>query len=318
MCIRCPLSKAASAQHPHHCTNGRMGTYSLEIVEGPRQVRSSGFNSPIAGRSMDPVPVLRLTYIDEHGNTTTDGNLLTEALHFLVHVRLYSGDGAQDLTDMIVFQNKTKPGLSDTSPDPFQGETDSWTHTQPSPSSASLCRSTTPAEQRLPDGSALKTEEPPTALSASMVAAIINSYGNFPPSAVGPCIQQEHGAYGLPLYGTLVSPSYFARGLDEQLSVFFLFGNLCTRIEGTFRLGFVLVDMRLSSLPPAPKTLCTVVSKPFVSHTWRTFPGMNKVSALTSHLITQGVVKIIRKAQPLKEERQKRWDYHPSSDSGKR
>ncbi|KAI9199272.1 uncharacterized protein BJ171DRAFT_219438 [Polychytrium aggregatum] len=48
-----------------------------------------------------------------------------------------------------------------------------------------------------------------------------------------------------PLFGNLVSPSYVARDLDQRLGIFFIFGNLCIRLEGSFRLRFTLVDLRL-------------------------------------------------------------------------
>ncbi|KAI9201876.1 velvet factor-domain-containing protein [Polychytrium aggregatum] len=106
-----------------------------------------------------------------------------------------------------------------------------------------------------------------------------------------------------PLFGNLVSPSQFAQGLDHATGVFFIFSNLCIRMEGSFRLQFTLVDLQL------PKVLASAMSDIFVSHSWRTFPGMTKITPLTQHFVDQGVVKIVRKAQIRKEEAMKQEPY---------
>ncbi|KAI9208370.1 velvet factor [Polychytrium aggregatum] len=232
--------------------------YSLAIKEQPRQVRASGYTLSISGRSVDPVPVLQLSYQDANGDLITDGQhpRLVASTNFVVYAKLFSADETPIASSRV--RSSSDPSA----------ERSNDRREQPIASGHGLIAS--PGQ-----GSILidELEEPDSGSSKGQAS---------------------------PLFGTLVSPSYLARGLDKIMGVFFIFGNLCVRIEGSFRLKFTLVDLKVADANPNPVVLTSVMSDVFESFSWRNFPGMAKISPLTKHLLDQGVVKIVRKAQPMR------------------
>ncbi|KAI9206923.1 velvet factor [Polychytrium aggregatum] len=242
--------------------------YKLNIIEQPRNVRTSGYVPSVVGRSIDPVPILQLVYQEANGSVITNGHSrqLLAANRFVTHVRLFSGDGTRDLTEIGFL-----PGSN-------------TTHSIPQAKDS-------------PDSGLLPSER-----SAQLDLDSRSDRLDRPSPEV---VQRGSNGEIFPLFGNLVSPSHFARGLDQVMGVFFVFGNLSIRTEGTFRLQFVLVDLKLLDPDPQPAVMATVMSDVFESHSWRTFPGMTRITPLTRHLVDQGVVRILRKTNLTTDEAQK-------------
>ncbi|KAI9190707.1 velvet factor [Polychytrium aggregatum] len=93
------------------------------------------------------------------------------------------------------------------------------------------------------------------------------------------------------LFGNLVSSSIFSKSADSsKAGVFFAFDKVYIRVEGTYRLKFTLVDLSdPRSLGTGCSTVSTVLSDPFVSHGWKSFPGMIEPSSVLKTLARGGV-----------------------------
>ncbi|KAI9205272.1 velvet factor [Polychytrium aggregatum] len=239
--------------------------YALSILDHPFQVRCSGFSNKVMGRKIDPIPVLQLSYYDPAQQIhVTDASALSEASRFVVYVQLFSEDGMQNLSNVLIPPNRLNRAA----------------HASP------------------------LTPEPTTFQSKSEIAPGAVDFPRVSSASSSVVMQEQAGTHPsqvVPsLFGTLVSPSYFTRDLDQRLGVYFIFGDLSLRVEGTFRLKFLLFDLAASLPIPDMNTpsrpIATVLSNPFMSHSWKSFPGMNRISPLTRHIINQGIVKIIRRA----------------------
>ncbi|KAI9199705.1 velvet factor [Polychytrium aggregatum] len=275
----------------------------LIILEHPGRVRSSGYTSISTARSIDPIPIIQLAYRDENGNVITEYPAFAESVSFVVSATLASKDGSKDIlsiNSIYRYSDTLDSPTTSTSSKPsntalqypeasrVSGDIES----QPDPSSSD---GSSPAQRRPP---AVPGSSGTSSFTDPVRAPSFPSMLDTNPAAV-PVASQDHH----PLFGNTVSPSYSAKDLVGRQGIFFVFGNLCVRLEGIFRLKFKLVHLMLGLNPPLPRTLTTVISNQFESHSWRTFPGMGKISDLARNFVDQGVVKIIRKAQPAKRAR---------------
>ncbi|KAI9206789.1 velvet factor-domain-containing protein [Polychytrium aggregatum] len=104
------------------------------------------------------------------------------------------------------------------------------------------------------------------------------------------------------LFGALISPSIFAKGVNgTEAGIYFVFGALFIRVEGTYRLMFDLVDLSNARRSPSSscRILASILSTPLVSHGWKAFPGMGQPSSTLRDLVKQGT-KVTRKHSPEK------------------
>ncbi|KAI9333946.1 hypothetical protein DFJ73DRAFT_613955, partial [Zopfochytrium polystomum] len=79
------------------------------------------------------------------------------------------------------------------------------------------------------------------------------------------------------LFGSLVSPCQFLTDLTGVKGAYFVFPELCVRVEGTFRLKIVVSDlssvgMALVGVGPA-RTIATTITQPFVCLTAKEWTG---------------------------------------------
>ncbi|KAL2162081.1 hypothetical protein VTH06DRAFT_7866 [Thermothelomyces fergusii] len=95
------------------------------------------------------------------------------------------------------------------------------------------------------------------------------------------------------LTGTLVSSLYSLKDTDNSQGGFFVFGDLSVRRVGTYRLAFVLYELRLAE--KECWLLSRTVSDPFVVYATKTFPGLAESTFLTRSFSDQGVRLRLRK-----------------------
>ncbi|KAI9207095.1 velvet factor [Polychytrium aggregatum] len=76
----------------------------------------------------------------------------------------------------------------------------------------------------------------PAAVSSPLGVASISPTTTIPPMAGPPPLHMA-------LFGNLVSQSYFLTGMNEERGVFFIFDQICLRVEGRYRLKFFLNDV---------------------------------------------------------------------------
>ncbi|KAL1839455.1 hypothetical protein VTJ49DRAFT_1493 [Mycothermus thermophilus] len=95
------------------------------------------------------------------------------------------------------------------------------------------------------------------------------------------------------LTGTLVSSLYSLKDTDNSQGGFFVFGDLSVRRVGTYRLAFILYELRLAE--KECWLLGRTVSDPFVVYATKTFPGLAESTFLTRSFSDQGVRLRLRK-----------------------
>lgn len=93
------------------------------------------------------------------------------------------------------------------------------------------------------------------------------------------------------LSGSLVSSIHKLKDADNTDGGFFIWGDLSAKVEGQYRLQFTLFELRF----PEMVYLTYVVSKPFIVHPPKTFPGMSESTFLTRSFSDQGVRLRLRK-----------------------
>ncbi|ORY91365.1 velvet factor [Syncephalastrum racemosum] len=77
------------------------------------------------------------------------------------------------------------------------------------------------------------------------------------------------------LTGTLAVNAHQLLDEHDQPGVFFIFQDLSVRIEGTYRLRFLFIDLSAGEpLTMSARVLHEAVSDPFTVFTAKTFPGM--------------------------------------------
>ncbi|KAI9205183.1 velvet factor [Polychytrium aggregatum] len=205
------MALASSIAAVVSCSWTIISMYKLRILEQPEHVRTSGYVTTVSGRPINPVPVLQLSYIT--GDDSSESASPRPSLELQDH----------------------------------QGDRSEYQQRMPTPEHSSQLNQ--PRNTSRPTSNALNpapldpSPHDPTALEG-------------PPSSVAETNSDEQSRGNrsrdrnatraiTTLFGSLVSPSYFARGLDQAMGVFFVFGNLCVRMEGSFRLQFTLVDLHL-------------------------------------------------------------------------
>ncbi|KAM7188624.1 Velvet factor domain containing protein [Naviculisporaceae sp. PSN 640] len=95
------------------------------------------------------------------------------------------------------------------------------------------------------------------------------------------------------LVGTVVSSLYSLKDTDNTQGGFFVFGDLSVRKEGTYRLEFILYELRLQDKECWQLTRTT--SEPFVVYAHKLFPGIEESTFLTRSFSDQGVRLRLRK-----------------------
>jgi hypothetical protein len=105
--------------------------------------------------------------------------------------------------------------------------------------------------------------------------------------------QQQPGLKESDLTGTLVSSLYSLKDTDNSQGGFFVFGDLSVRRVGTYRLAFILYELKLAE--KECWLLARTVSDPFVVYATKTFPGLAESTFLTRSFSDQGVRLRLRK-----------------------
>ncbi|KAI9271629.1 velvet factor [Phascolomyces articulosus] len=93
------------------------------------------------------------------------------------------------------------------------------------------------------------------------------------------------------LTGQTVSSMYKLKDYDNNDGGFFVFGNLCVRVEGQYRLRFTLFEITTQGAI----SLKSIYSNPFTVYSAKAFPGMLESTFLSRTFSDQGVRLRIRK-----------------------
>ncbi|CEP09309.1 hypothetical protein [Parasitella parasitica] len=98
------------------------------------------------------------------------------------------------------------------------------------------------------------------------------------------------------LMGAVVSNAYQLTDHNNEPGIFFIFQDLSVRIEGTFCLNFMFIDLSAGD----PLTMSTritddVLSKPFTVYSAKNFPGMTDSTPISQTFAQQGIKISIRK-----------------------
>jgi hypothetical protein len=94
-----------------------------------------------------------------------------------------------------------------------------------------------------------------------------------------------------PLSGSIVSSLHRLKDIDNVDGGFFVFGDVSVKVEGTFRIKFVLHE----SMQGAAIPLAQVITEPFTVYSAKNFPGMAESTFLSRSFGDQGVRLRIRK-----------------------
>eukprot|EP00842_Homolaphlyctis_polyrhiza_P006719 jgi/Hompol1/7048/HPOL_000469-RA len=106
------------------------------------------------------------------------------------------------------------------------------------------------------------------------------------------------------LFGSTISACTRLVDLEGRPGAYFVFPELCMRVEGHFRLKFTSFDLanchagQLSS-----RSTVSVLSNIFQSFNPRSFPGMQKSPPLIQHFFKQGAHVLVRSKIPSKKRR---------------
>ncbi|KAK4459271.1 velvet factor-domain-containing protein [Cladorrhinum samala] len=95
------------------------------------------------------------------------------------------------------------------------------------------------------------------------------------------------------LAGTVVSSLYNLKDLNNQQGGFFVFGDLSVKKEGTFRLEFILFELK--PLDRECWQLASKISEEFTVYASKSFPGLAESTFLTRSFSDQGVRLRLRK-----------------------
>ncbi|KAL1920280.1 uncharacterized protein VTP21DRAFT_1426 [Calcarisporiella thermophila] len=112
--------------------------------------------------------------------------------------------------------------------------------------------------------------------------------------------------------GTTVQSLYKLKDVDNTDGGFFTFSDISIRVEGVFRLKFVLYEIRGMEAIALTKSY----SNPFTVYPPKFFPGMAESTFLTRMFSDQGVRLRTRRenrAQPLKQKHPSVQEEHPST-----
>ncbi|GAN09336.1 VosA [Mucor ambiguus] len=98
------------------------------------------------------------------------------------------------------------------------------------------------------------------------------------------------------LMGAVVSNAYQLTDHNNEPGIFFIFQDLSVRIEGTFCLNFMFINLSAGD----PLTMSTevsddVLSKPFTVYSAKNFPGMTDSTPISQSFAQQGIKISIRK-----------------------
>lgn len=104
------------------------------------------------------------------------------------------------------------------------------------------------------------------------------------------------------LIGSLTSPAYALRDLNDEMGIFFVFRQLSIRTEGEYRLKFSLVDLSIQTMDGASPVLTSIFSDPFRSYSASTFPGVIGTTALSKKFAEQGIKLSNRRKNTTSEE----------------
>lgn len=107
------------------------------------------------------------------------------------------------------------------------------------------------------------------------------------------------------LSGGLVSSCHLLTDLNGKRGAYFVFSDLCVRVEGIFRLKVLLLDLRLASTSKeaidrekTDQLLASILTEPFVCQVPREWTGAQESSDLAKHFADQGIkIPIRRKAR---------------------
>ncbi|XJO72017.1 hypothetical protein BDV3_001426 [Batrachochytrium dendrobatidis] len=103
------------------------------------------------------------------------------------------------------------------------------------------------------------------------------------------------------LFGSTMSTCFCLSNLDGHVGAYFLFPEICLRLEGVYKLRFTLFDILGCTAQAPQRSIATLLSNSFTSYNPRIFPGMQKSPDLVHHFLRQGAPVLVRSKAPSKK-----------------
>ncbi|KAI8819408.1 velvet factor-domain-containing protein [Fimicolochytrium jonesii] len=134
-------------------------------------------------------------------------------------------------------------------------------------------------------------------------ASLYNTAGDSPTMIIETPRGKTSSTYMNALTGCLVSSAYSLTNIQGRQGVYFMFGDLSVRVEGTFTLLFKLCSIA-GSMPSSSEAnhhskhlistdvttvITDILSDPFIVYTAKEFPGMLESTPLTRCFAQQGI-----------------------------
>ncbi|KAI7847305.1 velvet factor, partial [Circinella umbellata] len=101
------------------------------------------------------------------------------------------------------------------------------------------------------------------------------------------------------LVGSLVASAIKLYNVQGQLGIYFIFSDISVRLEGVYRLGFSLVDVRSPciSSDQSSSILAKIFTNAFTIYPAKSFPGVAGMTELSQCFLKQGVKIPVRKEE---------------------
>ncbi|KAI8141619.1 velvet factor, partial [Fennellomyces sp. T-0311] len=101
------------------------------------------------------------------------------------------------------------------------------------------------------------------------------------------------------LVGNLVASAVKLYNVQGELGIYFIFSEISIRLEGTYRLGFSLIDVRLPCMSPDQSSgiLTKVYTDVVTIYTAKNFPGVAPRTELSQCFLRQGIKIPVRKEE---------------------
>lgn len=234
--------------------------YLMEVVQQPQRARMCGFGDKDR-RPITPPPIIKLTVTTNEGYPLQVSDL--DVSFYVVLCDVWTADASTKVN--LVIHPSEAPMLT------------------PGNSSAAAAAMSSAASS---------SHSPPT-------IAVAGTKLNPDANPTGTNNDTPSPAATRNLIGSLVSSAAKLFDTEDQLGIYFVFQDLSIRTEGTFRLGFSLVDVGspyLQGINEAPsRVLAQTFSDPFTVFSAKKFPGMIESTPLSRAFARQGVKIPIRK-----------------------
>ncbi|KAJ3177195.1 hypothetical protein HDU85_005973 [Gaertneriomyces sp. JEL0708] len=273
------------------------GKFKLILRQQSLRARMCGFSDTKDRRLIDPPPILQLIFNDGENDILVSHE---ESFRWICHASLFSADGETDCSLVI----NPRAGKDKDAEDAPQPKSKAGRDRSPEPSAPALAqehprKSFRPwwndEEDRPQAGSAStpQSSAPSPSFPGPSLLPGPSSAGSFP--SFPPPVHSSRFCQSL--IGSTVMPCEILEDVNGQEGMFFVFHDLSVRLQGAYRLKFLLIYLNLS-VPASERqsvSKATITTDIFEVFPPKSFPGMTESTQLSKCFARQGVPIHIRK-----------------------